>query len=405
MDMKILQICPDFPPYVKGGGAETFRLLAEIWAKNGNDVCVVTSFPANSSVEQVGGKFEFSTKYFKLLPAIGIFKEAAYFFPPGVFETIRLIRLIRSRAKCSDVIVIHGIMEALPLISLFTLRKFSSKIVVTNYGISTATYSKLLNTLSRMLYRSIGKIAISSVSDIFVYSDNSKREFDNLFNNGGQFRIHRHNLGIDVAKFSQIYDEVLLKEKQYNEWLTEELGISGQFVLSIGRNVRTKGFDILIEVFSKLRLEHSNLTLIIAGDITDYTEELKKLSRRLNIDGKVKFIGRIDEFQKVYLMIRCRCLIIPSRKEGYGLNAVEARILTISTVATKTGAHEEILGRHENNILISPESVEQLHDAVLKILELPPQKPEFDIVAAKKYDISNLAQKYIDFANSKLKSE
>lgn len=63
-----------------------------------------------------------------------------------------------------------------------------------------------------------------------------------------------------------------------------------------------------------------DLMLIIAGDITDYTEEQRQLSTNFNLDGKIKFIGRIDEFKKVYLMTHCTCLIIPSRKEGYGLN-------------------------------------------------------------------------------------
>ncbi len=399
--MKILQICPDFPPYVKGGGAETFRLLAETWAKNGNEVCVVTSFPIDSSLEQVEEKFEFSVKHFKLLPAIGIFKEAAYFFPPSVLETIRLIRFVRSQAKCSDIIVIHSIMEALPLISLFTLRKFSSKIIVTNHGISTATYSKILSFLSRILYGSIGKIAISNMSDIFVYSNNSKKEFDQLFNKDGHFRISRYTLGIDVSRLTQAYDKVLLEEKQYNEWLTEGLGINGQFVLSIGRNVRTKGFDILIEVFSTLKLHHSNLTLIIAGDITDYTEELKQLSRKLNIEGKVKFIGRINEFQKVYLMAHCRCLIIPSRKEGYGLNAVEARILMVPTVATRTGAHEEILDNPKLNILIGIESKEDLFEAISLMLKTNTPNSGFDREAATRFDIASLAQKYIDTAISR----
>ena len=101
-------------------------------------------------------------------------------------------------------------------------------------------------------------------------------------------------------------------------------------------------------------------------------------------------------------MTHCRCLIIPSRKEGYGLNAVEARIFMIPTVATRTGAHEEILDLPDINKLIDAGNKEQLYNAILAIMKTPRQRPEFDVTAAKKYDISSLAQHYIDFANSKL---
>ena len=400
--MKILQICPDFPPHVRGGGAETFRLLAEAWTTMGNDVHVVTSFPLKSSSSEKTEQFGFSVKFFKLLPTVGIFREAAYFFPAGFLETIRLVRNIRNLATNSDIIVIHSIMETVPLISLFTLRKFSSKVVVTSYGISTASYSRVLSFLSRILYGSIGKIAISNMRNIFVYSDISRKEFVALFNKEGRFSIYCYTLGTDVSRLLRAYNEVILKENSYNKWLTNDLGIDRPFVLSIGRNVRTKGFDILIDAFSALTLNYPDLMLIIAGDITDYTEELRQLSRNLNLDGKVKFIGRIDEFKKVYLMTHCRCLIIPSRKEGYGLNAVEARIFMIPTVATRTGAHEEILDLPDINKLIDAGNKEQLHNAILAIMKTPRQKPEFDVTAAKKYDISSLAQHYIDFANSKL---
>ena len=74
----------------------------------------------------------------------------------------------------------------------------------------------------------------------------------------------------------------------------------------------------------------------------------------------------------------------------------------IPTVATRTGAHEEILELSDIDKLTDTGNKEQVYNAILAIMKTPRQKPEFDVTAAKKYNISSLAQHYIDFANSKL---
>ena len=44
--MKILQLCPDYPPYVRGGGAQTYKILADEWKREGHEVEVIASVPS-----------------------------------------------------------------------------------------------------------------------------------------------------------------------------------------------------------------------------------------------------------------------------------------------------------------------------------------------------------------------
>ncbi|EQD74591.1 Glycosyl transferase, group 1 domain protein, partial [mine drainage metagenome] len=64
--------------------------------------------------------------------------------------------------------------------------------------------------------------------------------------------------------------------------------------------------------------------------------------------------------------------VYPSINEGYGINAVEARLLGIKIVATRTGAIPEILDGMQNAIVVEPKSEDDLRDGILSLISSRP---------------------------------
>ncbi len=394
--MKILQVCPDYPPYVRGGGAETYRLLSDAWTAQGHTVSVVSSFPSYlggmAADSPPGGEpvfFELYNPPFRLT-------EITYFLPLKVREFFRLMRTLKRYAASNDMIVIHGTMETLPLLALFLLRRYAGKTIVVDHAVSTAGYRPLLRMLSNVSYRSIGKLALSGIRNVLVFCERTRLEFIDYFGSGSGFNIAEIPLGIDVDEFRRQYSLAVEHESSLGAWLGTWLPSGSSFVLAIGRNVRTKGLDVLIESFSKVAEEFRDLRLVVAGDATGYTEELRQLASSLNLAGRVHFIGRVTEEEKILMMLRCSCLVIPSLKEGYGLNAVEAAILRLPVVATKTGAHEQILSRSGTSLFVEPGDASGLADCIAEVMRGRGLPRSFSREEADRFDMKVLSRQYLE---------
>jgi glycosyltransferase involved in cell wall biosynthesis len=96
--------------------------------------------------------------------------------------------------------------------------------------------------------------------------------------------------GMDLESFKNIPPYGKFKNKY---------SINGKMILYVGRLHKTKGIDFLINSFSRVVNDINDSTLIIAGADDGYKSTLEKLIEQLNIKTKVKFIGFIDEENKI----------------------------------------------------------------------------------------------------------
>jgi rhamnosyl/mannosyltransferase len=92
-------------------------------------------------------------------------------------------------------------------------------------------------------------------------------------------------------------------------------------VLAIGRMTHYKGFDILLRAIAQT--EGITLDLVGHGELT---RSLERLADSLNLAGRVRFHGLLDENAKDRLLSRCDCLCLPStdRTESFGMVLLEA---------------------------------------------------------------------------------
>ena len=106
---------------------------------------------------------------------------------------------------------------------------------------------------------------------------------------------------------------------------------TGKFIIcSVGRLVEAKGFDLLIE---SMQYMDQNIELLLIGDGPD-REKLEKLSQKLNIDRRIRFVGNIENELTKSIIKSSDLLVISSRREGFSYVFAESLLLNTPIVST-----------------------------------------------------------------------
>lgn len=129
------------------------------------------------------------------------------------------------------------------------------------------------------------------------------------------------------------------------------------YFLAVGRMMKYKRFDLIIQAFNKL-----NLPLLIVGNGPEL-ENLKQLAR----STKISFLPFAGEDQLRILYNGAEALIFP-QVEDFGLVAAEAQACGLPVIAFGEGGAREIVEDGVTGIFFHSQSVEDLIMAVKKFL-------------------------------------
>jgi len=137
---------------------------------------------------------------------------------------------------------------------------------------------------------------------------------------------------------------------------------------------RKKGVLYLLQALQMLKNDGAKLTIVDdAARHSSYAEDVgplpsygSKLVRKLNLDGNVRFTGRLTREELVQHYCAARIAVVPSLYEGFGLPAAEAMACGTPVIATTGGALPEVVG--DAGILVPPANADALADAIGQLL-------------------------------------
>lgn len=156
-----------------------------------------------------------------------------------------------------------------------------------------------------------------------------------------------------------------------------ELGLEGGGLLltSVGRLNDEKGFDVALEMLSRIAGEHLEARLVIVGDGED-RPRLEDRARRLGVAGRVDFVGGQPPARVASYLKASDVFLFPTRRDEAGpLVVPEAMASGLPLVASRIGGVEEVLdppGGEAVGLLVKPGSVSDLELAVRRLLRDPP---------------------------------
>lgn len=126
-----------------------------------------------------------------------------------------------------------------------------------------------------------------------------------------------------------------------------------------------KSPDIVLKAICLLKSQGINVKLVWIGD-GKFRKEMIKLSKSLGVDDRVDFVGQIPPQNVRTFLGKSDIFILASRTEGLPRALVEAMSMGLPCIATKVGGIPELLS---NDVLISPNNVEELAAQIKKMVE------------------------------------
>lgn len=136
---------------------------------------------------------------------------------------------------------------------------------------------------------------------------------------------------------------------------------------SIARLNPDKGVDVLIRAMALVQRHVPTICLVIIGDGPE-KRNLMKLADKLGVTN-IHWLGQMpqaDQFMKGFDLF-----VQPSRREGFGITAIEAMCANIPVVASRVGGLSEIIEQNVSGMLVKPDDPMELAEAILYLHRYP----------------------------------
>ena len=171
--------------------------------------------------------------------------------------------------------------------------------------------------------------------------------------------------GVNEKKVSVLYNPI--------EIVSRDLNISEKdplLIVSVGRFVKIKGFDILVKAVKEVK----EARLILIGDGPE-KENIEKLVIRLGLENRIKLIGKLPHDKVIEYLKRASIFVLPSYYEGLSHAVLEALYCGCYVIASRVGGNEEIIRDRINGRLFPAGDREALKRIIEEALLLRP--PEY----------------------------
>ena len=344
--MNLVVVIPYFyPAYLYGGPVIAAYHLCKKVAENGVNVDVITT--------NVNGKNKLD-----VIPNVLISQSAfkvkyydQYLFP--LFSP-KMIFGLANDIKDADVVHIQTIYSLSTIFALFH-SLLQNKVIFLSPRGSLSPWSFKHRGLMKKLWI---KILIKPFIKSIHWHATSQKE------------IHDIQKIFPSADIELVTDGVSLEESSIKS-LCKKKWKNSFYIACLGRLHKVKGYDIMLKSFPRILNYYSKIKLFIAGMDEGELDNLIELSKALNIQDNVEFVGQLEEDDKNCFLKYAQCLVMPSHTENFGLVAAEALLQNTPVIASRNTPwkvlNTEKAGFH---IINTPEAISESVISLLKEIDL-----------------------------------
>lgn len=184
---------------------------------------------------------------------------------------------------------------------------------------------------------------------------------DQIF--GNQFALPKvkviHN-GVDTNRF---------RPPPPTYFLHKQLGIpiDVQLVGICGAIQEPKGQDIFIKAAARVSKKVPKVHFVMIGaGLPEYLRHLVDLASSLGLTGKFHFTGWRSDIPEIFRELQL--LVIASKKEAFGLTAIEGMATGLPIVATRCGGPEEVIEHERTGFLVSIGDPAEMAQRIIELL-------------------------------------
>lgn len=221
--------------------------------------------------------------------------------------------------------------------------------------------------------------ALYSADRVTVLSEAAKR---------GLIRSTGYKRSVDI-----IYSMVL-DPKELDEAVSAVIDTDPIVVTYVGRLVKGKGVNYLLEAAANVLSLQPNVRFDIVGD-GPARDQLVREAWELSIQSQVNFLGYIDNSLIPSILRSTSIFVLPSLSEGFGTVVVMAMASGVAIVTTTVGVSTEVLEHGVSGMLVPPGSPDELAAALKELIENPILRKEMGRKARMAYEQNNFTPKKI----------
>lgn len=321
--MRVLLFTLEYPPF-KGGVAEYYRNLVNNWPESEN-IFVLN----NNDGKLINNKLPI----LKWLPAIWRLRDEI-------------------RKNKIDYVIVGNILPlGTAALLLLKFLKFKYGVILHGTDIAYAQKSWRKKRLTKKILDKANQIVCNSSYTLSLVKKVDVRLKEKCIVVNPGINIH---ITYNIERVAQI-------KKKYN--------LRNKIILfSIGRLIKRKGFDKVIEIMPELIKEIPNLEYFIAGDGPS-EEYLKNIAVS---QKNVHFLGNISDEEKWSWLNLCDIFISPTREEdgnfdGFGITFLEANLAGKPVIAGDSGGVRDAVHDGVSGLLANPENSEEIKEAIIKL--------------------------------------
>lgn len=143
------------------------------------------------------------------------------------------------------------------------------------------------------------------------------------------------------------------------------------YILSVGRLVKRKGFDRVIEVLPRVLRPEPQAKYVIVGQGPEKQYLLAK-AKEAGVASQVIFLDGTADDQLIRLYQQCAVFALPCRQigpdvEGLGTVLLEAAACGRPIIAGRSGGAPEAIKHGYSGFLVDPDSADELAQALIKL--------------------------------------
>lgn len=145
-------------------------------------------------------------------------------------------------------------------------------------------------------------------------------------------------------------------------------------LVSVGRQVPKKGFDVLLRALALLRDRGVDLEAVLVGEAGDATPQVRRLVADLGLEDVVDLRGECGQPELLALYRSATVFALACRvaddgdRDGIPNVLVEAMAAGLPVVSTSVSGIPELVRHEESGLLVPPEDPERLAEAIARLV-------------------------------------
>jgi glycosyltransferase involved in cell wall biosynthesis len=345
--MRICLVYDCLFPYTLGGAERWYRNLGERLAAQGHEVTYVTLRQwARGETADVEG-----VRVVAVGPQLALYAPSGRrrILPPLVFGLGVLVHLLRYGRRYD---VVHT--ASFPYFSLLAaaavrpIRGF--RLVVDWHEVWTRDYwIEYLGPMGGRIGELVQRACVRIPHHAFCFS-----------------RLHARRL-VEAGYAGE--PEVL--EGEYAGSLEpHDPELPESLVMFAGRHIPEKRVPAIVPAISVVRRRYPDVRGVIFGDGPE-REQVERLVRELDLQRAVSVPGFVDASAVERALQRSACLVLPSRREGYGMIVIEAAAAGTPSVVVRSedNAATELIEEGVNGYIVPSDAPEHLASGIIRAIE------------------------------------